>query len=458
MTTSIVRDFTTVAEITIDPATARVFENGWQSWSPTSWYRVGEPAFRPVTHRNQLICYRPEVTAPLDEYWGEGILAVSAGPEGPSHVIGATDITGRVPSIRARVVPGTLTRLVISADGPVSITSFETSGERALASWAERLARKSGVGRVADSPTLWSHWYHYFNNLDSGDIRENLDAMERLELDVDVVAIDDGYQTGIGDWLDFTPGFADFPDLMREIQDRGRRAGVWMAPWLVGEKSQLAAAHPDWLVRGANDEPIRACHNWHQEQYALDTTHPDAADWLRSTVRQFASWGIDFYKLDFIFAGAIEGRRHDDVDGVTAYRRGLELVREGMGPDGYLLACGAPMLPSIGMVDSMRVSADIDRRYAPSDGDLSQPSQQGAVLSGVGRAFMHGRFWANDADCLTVGVDVERREEWASHVRRYTGLRGSSDRLGQLDDWGIDTTRQLLRQPAPEVLIDAADA
>ncbi|GAA1018063.1 hypothetical protein GCM10009556_069380 [Acrocarpospora pleiomorpha] len=67
---------------------------------------------------------------------------------------------------------------------------------------------------------------------------------------------------------------------------------------------------------------------------------------------------------------------------------------------------------------------------------------------------MHGRWWANDADCLIVGPDVERRKEWATHVRAYTGLRGSSDRLLGLDDWGVETTRQLLSHPAPAVLVN----
>ncbi len=50
----------------------------------------------------------------------------------------------------------------------------------------------------------------------------------------------------------------------------------------------------------------------------------------------------------------------------------------------------------------MRISCDIAPSYAPADGDISQPSQAGAVLSGRGRAFMHGRFWHNDPDCVIV--------------------------------------------------------
>jgi alpha-galactosidase len=40
---------------------------------------------------------------------------------------------------------------------------------------------------------------------------------------------------------------------------------------------------------------------------------------------------------------------------------------------------------------------------------------------------------------------VERRADWAAVVEQYSGLRVSSDRLRELDAWGLDVTRRLLR-------------
>ena len=93
----------------------------------------------------------------------------------------------------------------------------------------------------------------------------------------------------------------------------------------------------------------------------------------------------------------------------------------------------------------MRVSPDIDPELEPADGDFSRPSQHAATMSTVARAWQHGRFWVADPDCLVAGPHVERREEWAEVVERYGGLRSSSDRLRELDDWGLETTRRLLR-------------
>ncbi|MBA2389466.1 MAG: hypothetical protein H0V67_04335, partial [Geodermatophilaceae bacterium] len=159
--------------------------------------------------------------------------------------------------------------------------------------------------------------------------------------------------------------------------------------------------------------------------------------------------GIDFLKLDFLYAGALDGMRSDpDITGIAAYRRGLQVIREAAGPDTYILGCGAPLLPSIGLVDAMRISPDIAPYVEPPDGDQSQPSQRAAARCGRERGWQHGRFWVNDPDCLIAAATMPEREEWAAHVERYGGLRASSDRIRELDEWGLATTRRLLR-PAP---------
>jgi alpha-galactosidase len=127
----------------------------------------------------------------------------------------------------------------------------------------------------------------------------------------------------------------------------------------------------------------------------------------------------------------------------------VSLIREAIGAESYLLGCGAPILPSVGLVDAMRVSADVAPKYDPADGDGSQPSQYGATLSTIGRAWQHGRFWVNDPDCIVARPEIERREEWAAVVERYGGLRASSDRIAALDEWGLATTRRLLTDVPP---------
>ena len=63
MRASINRTFTDVGELVCDPGAARVYEHGWQSWSPTLAYRLDERPFRPVSDLRRVGNYRPERSA-----------------------------------------------------------------------------------------------------------------------------------------------------------------------------------------------------------------------------------------------------------------------------------------------------------------------------------------------------------------------------------------------------------
>lgn len=439
MTTS----FTPIAELRTD-AGARVYEHGWQSFSPSHAYPVADRPRRPTSERNRILNYRQDSAPGATGFFGEGLLAVEDG-HGTTHVVSGRDPFTTAVRIRAEVLTD---RVVLTSDGPVDVAASPVPLEDALASWAHRAAVGAGVPAPRPAPTAWCSWYAYYGDVTPADVRENLAEIDRLDLPVEVVQIDDGYEAMIGDWLTPSSRFDDTPGLVARIRDTGRRAGIWIAPFMVARGSALAAEHPDWLVRRAHGAPQHAGHNWDQDLYALDVTHPGAADWLREVISTFAGWGIDYLKADFLSGGAVPGIRYSGADPVTAYRDGLRLIREALGPDAHLLACGAPVLPSVGLADSFRVSADIGSEMLPDDGDYSSPSQAAALFGGVGRQFMNGVFFANDPDCLIAGATVEERETWAAHVEATRGAVVSSDRLTALDDWGLATTRRLLRAAA----------
>jgi alpha-galactosidase len=432
-------------EIPVDPARARVYEHGWQSWSPTTAYGLADRPFRPVNELRRVGNYRPDRTAPADAFWGEGVLAVDPGTGEGVHVVGTRSVT-EVPSLRADV---TGDRVVVTvadgADPAVLEHTVAPEGhdlESALARWADGFADDHRPTPLRPPPTAWCSWYHYFTEVTQRDVEENLAAITDLGLEVDVVQIDDGWEAEIGDWLALSDRFSSLEDIVGRIRAGGRRAGIWVAPFFLGGKSATLREHPDWAVAGAWPGD-----GWDQRLSALDTTHPGAEAYLREVFGGLAAAGIDYFKIDFLYAGAMPGPRHDpSVGPVEAYRHGLQVIREAIGPDAYLLGCGAPQLPSVGLVDAMRVGPDISHGYEPEDGDLSQPSQRAATQNSRWRAWMQGRFWVNDADCLVAGTHVERREEWATAVERYSGLRSSSDRLTALDEWGLATTRSLLER------------
>ena len=258
-----------LATVAVDRERARVYEHGWQSWSPTTAYRLDQRPFRPVSDLRRIGNYRPERTAPGDVFWGEGLLAVDPGTGDGVHVFAAPSASGPIPSIRAEVVGDTV---VVSSDGEVTsvVLDGDAGLDGALARWADGFAAAAGVGPLRPPPTAWCSWYHYFERVTQDDIEENLRAIDDLGLDIDVVQIDDGYQAEIGDWLLLSDRFASLEDIVGRIRGAGRRAGIWVAPFLVGERSVLAREHPDWLVGDA--EPGTG---WGDQRLSsLDVTHP----------------------------------------------------------------------------------------------------------------------------------------------------------------------------------------
>lgn len=428
----------------IDSHRATIYEHGWQSWSPAGAYPASAlRSPRPQRAIWQTMAFRPGRPAPDDGFQGEGLLALSVdGPGGPTRTWVASDPTRSVPSIRATVRDG---HVSVRADGPVVELAPSLTLDVALGSAALHLAARAHPRPVRPLGPGWCSWYGSWHDVTDALVDESIEIIDREGLDVRLIQIDDGHQAGIGDWLTPSGRIRDMAALARRIRDGGREAGVWTAPFLVGADSELARRHPDWLVRDA----VAADHHWGQRIGVLDTTHPDAADHLATVFRTLRAWGFTFHKLDFLFGGAMAGARHGDADPIAAYRAGLAIIRDAVGDDATILGCGAPLLPSIGLVDAMRISPDTDHRGEPPDGDISQPSLRGALAAGRARAWMHGRLWVNDPDCLLATPRAEDRDVRVAHLGAYGGLALSGDRLTELDATGLEMTRRLLRPSTP---------
>ncbi len=432
-------DFAVVAELAANPEEAVVYEHGWQSWSPAGRYHAELPRSpRPARRRWQTMAFRPEIPGPDVGFHAEGLLAVQPEPDAPVQLWSAQDPTVAVPSIRLHLEGD---RLVISANGPVTHTTATTDLPTALASWATDTAAAADVAAPASIPPGWCSWYCYWNEVTEDDVVAELAAMDELDLPITTAQIDDGWQAGIGDWLTTSPRFDRMDSLADRIAQTGRRAGIWTAPFLVGADSELAAQHPEWLVRGA----VAAPHHWDQSIRVLDVTHPGAAEHLHHVYTTLRSWGYAYHKIDFLYAGAMVGGRHADGDTIAVYREGLRIIRDAIGDDAVLLGCGAPILPSLGLVDAMRVSPDVDPMTEPDREDISQPALRSALQIGRARTMFHDSWWVNDPDCVVVRPEVARREDWAEHCEQLGGLAVSSDPLRSLDARGLELTRRLLQ-------------
>lgn len=319
-----------------------------------------------------------------------------------------------------------------------------------LGAWASTVGRR-GRARI-DSEFLvgWCSWYHYFHDVTRADIDANLALV--ADWPFDVFQVDDGYQSAIGDWLTVDPRFGgDLGSMADAIDRRGRRPGLWLAPFLAAPDSRVATDHPEWLARGPDGEPLANMFNppWGGGRdglmYGLDPTVPEVREHLRSLAATVVAMGYRYLKLDFTFSPSFDGVWSDrSFTPAQRVRAGLDAIRAGAGDDVVLLGCGVPLANSVGVVDANRIGADVAPRWA-LDAEQSmlagysgtQPATRHAWVGTAVRSFMHRRLWSNDPDCVMLrsertDLTPEAARTWARAVGVSGGLVVVSDDLALL--------------------------
>lgn len=155
------------------------------------------------------------------------------------------------------------------------------------------------------------------------------------QIGVERFVLDDGWfgdrrsdQAGLGDWQ-VSPEV--WPDGLHPLTDAVARAGMqfglWVEPEMVNLDSELARAHPDWIMATGARLPVESRH-----QQVLDLTNPDAYAHVRDQLAALlAEYDIGYLKWDhnrdLASAGspANSGRPAVHAQTLAAYRLMAEL-------------------------------------------------------------------------------------------------------------------------------------
>lgn len=448
------------------PKSWSFYQNGWQSWSPSfarylddgHYVTPGTEEYR-LQHEPYPLPLTPKTLV------SHGVTILHNRTSRLSLLLGFISAREQMSEIRLEVEGLRFRRLIATAhaDGVRLHPGERISSEELLVGvgrdptslledYARVLGEEMGARKVNEIPTGWCSWYYFYGQNDAEQTLSNVKGVGDLPLDY--FLIDDGHQGEIGDWLLTDEG--KFPQGMKrmreEIEASSHRAGLWIAPFATSARSRLYEEHPDWVVRDEGGEPVIAWHHRTVPIYALDLTHPGVKTWLRGLFGILSDdWGYDLFKLDFLYAGALEGRRHDpQATRAQAFRQGLEIIREVVG-DKFLLGCGAPWGPAVGLVDGMRIGPDVAAYWQPLWGDLSSPSVRNALGNVMARYFMHGRLWINDPDCVLVRPRGEESNLTSNEVRTLVSIVGlaggsvfSGDNLSSLDEGRRRYLKQIL--------------
>jgi alpha-galactosidase len=273
---------------------------------------------------------------------------------------------------------------------------------------AIRILHKARVNTA--TPIGWWSWTAFYYGVTEGTSLANAAWLaQNLEpLGYKYFQIDEGYQYARGEYS--TADGRAFPRGMGYVGDRvrsqGLTFGVWVAPFEVSERSWVYEHHPEWLVRTREGQPVHIGKiGTLDELYALDTTHPGAQEYLRSTYQTLVKeWGVRFIKMDFMDAAAVEGVRYrPETTALEAQRIGLETIRAAVGEDVVLDKDGSPMLTPVGVVDAGRTSQDTGHTFE---------STRDAASGIAARYYMNRNFYVTDPDAFTVSEQTIPDRVW----------------------------------------------
>ena len=125
--------------------------------------------------------------------------------------------------------------------------------------------------------------------------------------------------------------------LSEQVRLAGFTFGLWFAPYITHVGTNIAQAHPDWMVRDATTgEPLFRDLSNVGARYVIDFSIPEALEWLRETLSTIVrEWHVGYLKLDGPALGHYRGGvlRDRNMTLVQMVRKSLEAIREACGED-----------------------------------------------------------------------------------------------------------------------------
>lgn len=409
-----------------------VFRNGWHSWSFAGWIRKWTRRLLDSSQGCSPMADHPSCFA-SDRVLSSGLAAVGD-PEGEALLLGALGPGGWI-EVEGEVIRGFY-------EGKPS-DWFLGYGKTAklFLRYVSILNRRLAKPKNTSPPRVWCSWYSYYREISEEKLLAVVEGLKGLP--VDVVQIDDGWQVNIGDWEPNERFPRGLKPLANAIRQAGFVPGIWLAPFIAHSTSQLVRKHPNWVLRDGKGKPVIAGENWGGPFYALDVSQADAISWVEDELFRLRSHGFSYLKLDFLYAGALPGQGESPE---ISYRNALGRLKEAWG-DGYVLACGAPIIASLGLCDGLRIGPDVAPYWRDSSGRLTAPGAGNAVATSASRLWLKPAvhldpdvvFFRSRYNLLT-----EREKQILLDLAAIAGFKGTSDPPEWLDKLEVEAMREFL--------------
>ncbi|MCR4734876.1 MAG: alpha-galactosidase [Treponema sp.] len=312
------------------------------------------------------------------------------------------------------------------------------SSDKNNKNYAERFNQIDFLGK---NPLGWESWYNHYAKIDEKLIKEDLKALKEsqnilnLKLNENlknkeknqsaaeisnsqkiIFQVDDGWEKALGNWEAREKEFpSGMKELAKSIEDEGYIPGLWIAPFIIDLRTELAAEHPDWLLRDKNENLIAAGYNplWgvNGSFYCFDLSNEEVLSHLDSVLeRAINEWGFRYLKLDFLYAGMLYGKFKNGGAAYEWYSKAIKvLTKRRINKDGLpvcYLGCGIPLELSFNDFPLSRIGCDTlehwENKVSKFIGWNGRNSAYLNLKDTLGHAMWDKILFANDPDVLFV--------------------------------------------------------
>src|SRR5260221_135231 len=234
-----------------------------------------------------------------------------------------------------------------NADQPVPYCLFRLRNYRFVALWVFLLCGLVGapqcgfaqVNDVGQRPYLgWSTFSEQTivpssSVMNEQNILAQSDAMRSSGLEAHgfrYINLDAGWSGNsdqYGRTLWNTTAFAHFLDMIQHIHANGQKVGIYLLPGIGTSvySQNLPIFGTQYHAKDIVAQPLTVG-NGFGYGYKIDFTKPGAQEYINSIINLYASWGIDFIKLDSVTPGSYNNNLNiNNIPDVQAYSKAIAL-------------------------------------------------------------------------------------------------------------------------------------
>jgi len=444
----------------------QIFINGWQSWSESREYGLGDSRKKLNALAGPLLAtygdYRFAAYGSAFSSWSYSYIRTL------DHYVLIGSFDEQSGFVQIQHYPGAGHIKIAKDAGGLKRRTGSLSLKYGLYHGDEKTVFNQYFDQLGyhlkTSPRVlgWTSWYNYYTAISEDIILSNLKSFGEHKLPIDLFQIDDGYQNSVGDWLSIKDSFPRGMGYIAEsIKELGYGAGIWLAPFVCSNRSVIYKEHLDWLARDARGKPLKAGFNpmWGGFFYTLDFYNPAVRSYLEEVFATvFNQWQYDMVKLDFLYAVTLM-HRSDKTAGEMMHEAMafLRSLAEGK----LILGCGVPLSAAYGMVDFCRIGADVglnwEDRFLRGINYRERVSTVNSLNSTLSRRHLNNRVFANDPDVFILRGKNQKMSVAERKVLLYMnmllgGLIFTSDHIGEFSAEEMKLYRDALLLKSAAVL------